>query len=196
MTETPASFEPPQPRRFGPSRRALAQRRALLGALKALSAAVLALAAGSLATPILPLALAKWGLWLLACWLLWLARGRWLLGPLQERELLLQELGLELRRGSFKRLLVFEGIRHVQLVQGPRERIISLRLDTDDDSVTLRDLDGLEQAFAAVAAAKGPKTMIEVEERRTDWGEPLPWALLGVGACLLLAAAFAYSVPK
>lgn len=189
MTETPASFELGEPRRFGPSPRALAQRQALLGALKALAAACLALLAWTLSTPILPLALAKWGLWLLACSLLWQARGRWLLRPLTERELTLQELGLEVRRGDFKRLVIFESIRHIQLVQGPRERVISLRLDLDDDSVLLRDLDGLEQAFAAVAAAKDPKAMIEVEERRMDWGEPLPWALLALLACSVLGLA-------
>ncbi len=190
MTETPASFEISEPRRFGPSPRALAQRHALLAALKLVAAACLALLAFAQPTPILPLALAKWGLWLLACIGLWQARGRWLLQPLMERELTLQELGLELRRGDFKRLVIFENIRHVTLVQGPRERVLSLRLDTDDDSVLLRDLDGLEQAFAAVAAAKDPKALIEVQERRMDWGEPLPWALLGFLACLLLGLGF------
>ena len=180
-------FVPINPRRFGPGARALAQRHALLWTLKVLAFSSLALLAWSLPTPILPMALAKWGFLALAGFLLWHARGRWLLQPLMERELVLGELALEVRRGSFKRLVVFESLRHIQLVQGPHERVLSLRLDLDDDSVALRDLDGLEQVFSALAAAKDPKTLIEVEERRLDWAEPLPWAVTVLVAAALSA---------
>jgi len=178
---------PEGPRRFGPSARALGQRLALLRALKVLAFCSLALLAWNLPTPILPMALAKWGFLALAGFLLWHARGRWLLQPLMERELVLQDLALEVRRGSFKRLVVFESLRHIQMEQGPQERIISLRLDLDDDSVALRDLDGLEQVFSALAAAKDSKTLIEVEEHRLDWGEPLPWAVMVVAVAVMSA---------
>lgn len=173
-------FVPPGPRRFGPSARALGQRRALLGALKALAFGGACLVAIAWPAELLPLELAKWLLVAVLGWGLWTARGTWLLRPLLERELLLQEVALELKRGAFKRLVVFEGLRHIQVIQGPGPRVISLRLDLDDDSVALRDLEGLDEVLGALAAAKDPRTMIEVEERRLDWGEPLPWA--GVAA--------------
>ena len=82
--------------------------------------------------------------------------------------------------------LIYEGLRHVKLVQGPEERLLSLRLDLDDDSVLLRDLEGLPEAFAAVAGSKPDSAIIEIEQRRFDWGEPAPWIVLTFGLVLLL----------
>lgn len=175
------------PRRFGPSERALWQRERLLLAVKLGAVAVLGMS-GLLIQPTPPtLILAKWTVLGLAAWGFWLLAGRTLLRPLREREMLLQDQALELRRGDFKRIVVYESLRHVVVVQGPSERLISLRLDLDDDSVLLRDLEGLPEAFAAVAGAKPDQAVIEIEERRVDWGEPLPWALLALVGGLLAA---------
>lgn len=179
-------------RRFGPSQRALAQRRALWSAFKAALGALGVLAAwaawpqGAAARGAAILALAA------LAWALWRWRGLAFLAPLAERELRLHAHAVELRRGDFKRFVVFEGLRHVSVVQAPGGgRLLSLRLDTDEDSVLLRDLDGLPEAFAAIAGAKPDHALIEIAERRVDWGEPLPWALaLGAGALALGTLAF------
>jgi len=181
-TKTPA----PPPRNFGPSRRALGQRRLLLALLRGAGVGlllVLGLACqGDEPGP----NLALWAGLAVAGVALWLWQGRRLLAPLAERRLLLHDQALELQRGAFKRFVVYEGLRHVKLVQGPEERLLSLRLDLDDDSVLLRDLEGLPEAFAAVAGSKPDSAIIEIEQRRFDWGEPAPWIVLTFGLVLLL----------
>jgi hypothetical protein len=52
--------------------------------------------------------------------------------------------------------------------------------------VRLHGFDGLPEAFAAIAGAKPDRTLIEIDEQRIDWGEPLPWALAGAALALLL----------
>ncbi|HTB21888.1 MAG TPA: hypothetical protein VK914_04185 [bacterium] len=166
--------------RFGPSPRALSQRRALAGAL-----ALLSLACLWLALRMAP----EWG-W--PAWLLAAALGYGLLrtarsaasNPLAGREVLLHPQALELRRAGFRRLVVFENIRHLSIVQSRGGRLWSLRLDLEDDSVTLRDLDGLPRIFAAAAERRPAGVLIEVEELALDWGEPLPWMLLALGLAL------------
>jgi hypothetical protein len=113
---------------------------------------------------------------------------------LHQRHLLLHENALELNRGGFRRFVVFESLQHVQLIQGRHERLVALVLHTADDSVLLRDMEGLGEVFAAVSAAKPPKVLIEVESRRVDWGEPLPWAL-ALGAAVLVLCFFFWIAP-
>jgi hypothetical protein len=61
--------------------------------------------------------------------------------------------------------------------------MIALALITADDTVLLRDLEGLGEVFAMLSQVKPQGVLIEVEEKRVDWGEPLPWMLgLAVGA--------------
>ena len=163
------------PRNFGPSQRALGQRRLVLG---------LTLQPDEAASR-----LALWAGLAVAGGALWFWQGRRVLAPLAERRLLLHDQALELQRGVFKRFVVYEGLRHVKVVQGPQERLLSLRLDLDDDSVLLRDLEGLPEAFAAVAGAKPDSAVIEIEERRFDWGEPMPWMVLALAASLALGLA-------
>jgi len=133
------------------------------------------------------LVLAQWLMLAALGWGLWRRSRQALLQPLLERELLLHDQALELKRGAFTRFVVYSGLRHVKVVQGPGERLLSLTLELDDDSVVLRDLDGLPEAFAAVAGAKPDAAVIEIEERRFDWGEPLPWAVLAAAAGVLVA---------
>lgn len=181
------------PRRFGPSGRALAQRRAVLTAVKAALFACLLLLAWGFAPPSLLFNLAKWAVVAAACWGLWQAGSDWVLGPLAARELKLHGHALELGRGDFRRLVVFDSLRHIHAVQAKGGgRFISLRLDTDDDSVLLRDLQGLPEAFADLAAKKPEKCLIEIEERAVDWGEPLPWLAVAGGGALLLALLLAW----
>jgi hypothetical protein len=183
---SPSQPAPPR-KRFGPSPRALAQRRWLLAGAQALLLAVLILLGLGIRSHGLVLVLGQWLLLAVLGWGLWHSGRRALLQPLLERELLLHDQALELRRGAFKRFVVYSSLRHVKVVQGPGERLLSLSLDLEDDSVTLRDLDGLPEAFAAVAGAKPDSAVIEIEERRFDWGEPLPWAGLALLAGLLLS---------
>ena len=181
MPDVPFPTRPAPPRQFGPSRRALAQRRGLLGAclLIPLELGILGIHPALLGLRLglrLGLAALAWGLWR--------AGDATLLGPLRQRQLLLHDQALELRRGAFTRFVVYEALRHVKVVQGPGERLLSLTLDLDDDSVVLRDLEGLPEAFAAVAGAKPDGAVIEIDERRIDWGEPLPWALLALAVAV------------
>lgn len=181
MPEITDPIHPVPPRHFGPSRRALAQRRGLLGACLL---ALLGLGTAGLESAPADL---RWGLGLglvALAWVLWRAGDALLLGPLRQRQLLLHDQALELRRGAFTRFVVYEALRHIKVVQGPGERLLSLTLDLDDDSVVLRDLEGLPEAFAAVAGAKPDGAVIEIDERRIDWGEPLPWALLALAAAV------------
>ncbi|HZM02301.1 MAG TPA: hypothetical protein VFC44_04685, partial [Candidatus Saccharimonadales bacterium] len=182
-----ASAQADAVQRFGPSPRALAQRRALAVLVVVL---IMVCAYGVLDGALLNLT--GWIRWTLSILLL-LALGR-LFGaaikkPLAEREVLLLPQALELRRGGFRRLVVFENIRHLHIVQNAAGRIWSLRLDLEDDSVSLRDVDGLAKIFTAAAQKRPAGVLIEVEELRVDWGEPLPWILsvLGAGIVALVA---------
>ena len=186
--------DPPKPlarplRNFGPSQRALGQRRLLLGLLRGAGIGLLLVLGLTLQADDPAPRLALWAGLAVVGVALWFWQGRRVLAPLAERKLLLHDQALELQRGAFKRFVVYEGLRHVNVVQGPQERLLSLRLDLDDDSVLLRDLEGLPEAFAAVAGAKPDSAVIEIEERRFDWGEPLPWMVLALAASLAVGLA-------
>lgn len=183
----PAPAEGAGPRAFGPLPRALAQRRALLWALKGLALACVLLLALAFQPPLPWLNALKWVLVGAVSWGLWQAEGAAFSAPLLEREVLLHPHALEIRRNGFKRLVVFENIQHLHLQQAVNGRLLCLRLDLEDDSVSLRDVDGLAAIFEAAAQGRPAKAFIEIEERRLDWGEPLPWAALALGVCLLLA---------
>lgn len=178
---------------FGLSPRALGQRRFLTGLLAALIVAVLYL---DLETASAWPAWARSGPWILAAglaWFLWRVARVAVASPLAGREVLLRPQALELRRGGFRRLVVFESIRHLHIVQSPGGRLWRLRLDLEDDSVTLRDVDGLPRIFAAAAERRPAGTLIEVEEVRIDWEEPLPWILLAAGLALVAALGLAFA---
>jgi hypothetical protein len=124
-------------------------------------------------------------------WALWRVLRSLGSSPLTGREVLLRPQALELRRGGFRRLVVFESIRHLHIAQSPGGRLWRLRLDLEDDSVTLRDVDGLPRIFAAAAERRPAGVLIEVEEVRVDWEEPLPWILLALVLTLLAALGLA-----
>lgn len=174
------------PRRFGPSKRALLQRRAALLALAVVLFVCLVLLLRGWGPRFLHWQLAQGlGAAALAAWF-WREGSKRLLEPLSVRELKLHSHALELGRGDFRRLVVFNTLRHIHAVQAKGGgRFISLRLDTDEASVGLRDLEGLSEAFAELAAKKPEHCLIEIEERAVDWGEPLPW-LFVIGAVVLL----------
>ncbi|HTA16440.1 MAG TPA: hypothetical protein VK786_01680, partial [bacterium] len=176
------------PVRFGPSPRALSQRRILAGALAAMILLCLWSCLG--AAPAMPgLGWVRWleaAALVLGLWLVVRAAGS---NPLAGREVLLHPQALELRRADFRRLVVFASIRHIRIIQSPGGRLWSLRLDLEDDSVTLRDVDGLPRIFAAAAQNRPAGVLIEVEELRVDWGEPRPWILLALSLALLGAVA-------
>jgi hypothetical protein len=192
VTSAPLPKAPPAlPRsgfiRFGPSARARGQRRLLALVLGSLLVASLGLLL-EIGNPL------NWA-WVPWFWLFMGLLGLWRIAaaaarPLRGREVRLGPLGLELRRDDFERLVVFEGLRHLHLVQGPGGRCLSLRLDLDDGSVTLRDIEGLERVFEAAAQGRPTGALIEVEERRVDWEEPLPWILLVLGLGVLLGLVY------
>jgi hypothetical protein len=189
--ETPV---PREPRRFGASERALRQRRILVAAIKGLVLACLAVLMLIVQPPWWWAELLKWAVAVALGWGLWRMPGAALLQPLQQRHLLLHENALELNRGGFRRFVVFESLQHVQLLQGRDERLVALVLHTADDSVVLRDMDGMGEVFAAVSVAKPPSVLIEVDSRPVDWGEPLPWAL-ALGAVVLLLCFLFWIAP-
>lgn len=184
----PATVEAaPEPQRFGASQRALGQRRALLWALKGVLFGILLILALKFQPEALWAIALKWALFAGMSAGLYYARGRFILDPLLERELTLHAHALELRRGSFRRFVVFENLRHIHVVQSAGgERLLSVRVDTDDDSVLLHGFDGLPEAFAAIVGAKPDRTLIEIDQQRIDWAEPLPWALAGAALALFL----------
>jgi hypothetical protein len=167
-------METQAPHSFGPSARALKQRRWLLLAFRLLVLAVLCLAIRQLKLASGTQALLMLGALALA----WLPPGGRILAPLESRRVLLHSQALELQRGQFRRFIVFENIRHVHAVRGPRERMIALYLHTGDDTVAIRDVEGLAQIFTAISAAKPANVLIEMEDRRLDWGEPLAWMVI------------------
>lgn len=195
VTSAPLPSAPPLENagfaRFGPSSRALFQRGLLAWVL-----ALLVLASLYLLLTVLASYASPWtwpwakGLWLILGLFALLRIRSAVHGSLAGREVQLGPLGLELRRDGFKRLLVFESLRHLRLAQAPDGRLCSLRLDLDDGSVTLRDFEGLERIFAAAAQGRPAGALIEIEERRVDWEEPLPWILLILSLALLSALAY------
>jgi hypothetical protein len=182
------SLETPVLAVHGLSARAALQRKALAWALEGLTLASLLLTLGVQ----VPLEGWSWMRWIVAA-ALGVALARIPLAAraslAKAREVRLHEQAIEIRRGGFRRLVVYESLRHLVLRQSPQGRLISLRLDLEDDSVTLRDLQGLERIFAAAAQNRPPKVLIEIEERRVDWREPLPWFLAAALASAAAAAA-------
>jgi hypothetical protein len=191
LPAAPPAFQSPAFSRFGPSRRARIQRRLLAWVLTLLVLCSLYLLLGALASYGWPW---SWP-WVKGLWILLAAAALFRIhgtaaASLAGREVQLGPLGLELRRDGFKRLVVFDSLRHLRLTQAPAGRLHSLRLDLDDGSVTVRDVEGLERIFAAAAQGRPEGVLIEVEERRVDWEEPLPWILLILALALLSGLAF------
>jgi len=191
--ETTPSPVTAEPQRFGPSFRALQQRQWLLQGVKALALACLGAVLLIFQPPAWWAELLKWAVALGLGWTVWRLPGEALLAPIRQRSLVLHEQALELNRGGFRRFIVFENLKHVRLLQGRGERLIAIELHTADDSVLLRDLDGLGEVFAALSARKPASVLIEVESAPVDWGEPLPWALALASAALVLALAVWFS---
>jgi hypothetical protein len=108
---------------------------------------------------------------------------------LERRRVLLNEQSLEISRGSFHRLVVFESVRHLRLRRTKGGRLVSLTLELEDDAVTLRDVERLKDVVEAAAQGRPEKALLEIEEVGVDWGEPQPWTLLclGLGALALVA---------
>lgn len=177
MSETP-SFELAEgPRRFGPSARALKQRRWLLLLLKLIAFFAVGLCWWDLSADNDVAFNLRLGVLVLLAGSLLLIPSAWFVRSLLQRSLLLHGQALELQRGSFRRFVVFENLKHIQALQGSDERLIALVLHTADDTVLLRDLEGLGEVFATLSQVKPNGVLIEVEEKRVDWGEPLPWML-------------------
>jgi len=174
-------------RRFGPSARALAQRVLLVRVVKALVLLSLGVLLLMFQPPAWWAILLKWSIAAALAWGLWRAQGTALLLPIQQRSVILHDQALELQRGDYRRFVVFSSLRHIQAFQGPDERMQALLLHTDDGSLLVRDVEGLGEIFVALSAAKPQGVMIEIEARRVDWGEPLPW-ILSLGAAALLIA--------
>jgi hypothetical protein len=185
---------PREPRRFGASERALQQRRLLILGVKGLALACLGVLLLIFQPPVWWAELLKWTVAAALGWGLWRMKGAALLDPLHQRHLLLHEHAIELNRAGFRRFVVFESLQHVQLIQGRDERLVALVLHTADDSVVLRDTDGLGEIFAAVSIAKPPTVFIEVVHKPVDWGEPLPWALT-LGAVVLILCFLFWIAP-
>ncbi len=189
----PLAAPPAGPRRFWPSKRALGQRLALLWAVKLLTLATLLVLGLSLATPDPMLESVQWGLIAaLAGGSLWFKGGAYF-DPAKQRQVFLHEQALEINRGGYRRFVVFESLKHIKAYQGSDDRMQALELHTADDTVWLRDLEGLGEIFVALSAGKPAGVLVEVEERRVDWGEPLPWGLgLGFAVVALIGLAWAY----
>lgn len=185
---------PTEPRRFGPSDRALGQRRALLLGVKVVTLVSLAVILSMFQPPLWWVGPLKWSLGLLLGWGIWRLHGAALLDPIRQRQLVLHPHALELSRGDFKRIVVFENLYHIHATQGADERMVSIVLHTADDSIVLRDLESLGEIFTALSAAKPASVLIEVETKRIDWGEPLPWTV-AFGVLALFFALLAWTAP-
>ncbi len=187
----PVTDSAPGARRFGPSTRALKQRRWLVLLFKLVLTAIVVVALQALEPKNETLALIVWLAAALAGARLWTREGALVLDPIRRKQVLLHEAVLELSRGGYRRFVVFEGLKHIQAVQDAGEHIIEIRLHTADDSVLIRDVEGLGEIFAAVCAAKPAGVLVEVAEKKVDWGEPLPWVIsLGLSAFLALGLAW------
>jgi hypothetical protein len=133
----------------------------------------------------------------LACWaaaaLLALGilrlKPRALLASLEGRELRIQEQALELVRGNFTRLLFYNQLEQLRMIQGPGEKVLALQLRTLDGSVVLRGYENMEALFTALMSRKPPRVLLEVEESRYDWHSLLLWSRLAylAGAFIFLA---------
>jgi len=190
----PAALPPSGPLRLGPAPRALRQRLALLWVLAGLFLAGFLMALRTQAAlPGWP-----WFQGVLAfgfCSGLWGIRKAARAPSLAGREVFLSGHALEVRRGAFRRLVVFESIRHLCLLRTYSGRLVSLRLDLEDDSVTLRDVDGLARIFETAAQGRPPGDRIELQECRVDWVEPLPWMVMALLAALAAGLAVALDLP-
>ena len=191
---TPAAEPVAQVRHFGPSARALSQRQLLVLVVKGLTVLSLIVLLLMFQPPVWWAELLKWAIAAALAGGLWRAQGTALLTPIQQRSVLLHDQALELKRGDYRRFIVFSSLRHIQAFQGPDERMQSLLLHTDDGSLTVRDVEGLGEIFVALSAAKPQGVMIEIESRRVDWGEPLPW-MLSLGAAALVIALMLWMAP-
>jgi hypothetical protein len=171
---------------FRSSPQAIAERRQVLEGLRW----------GSVASLLL-LAWLIWGspLWLeILVWLLALALiaslARLSIEPLLEpyasRELRLQENAMELVEGNFTRLLFFEHLESLRMIQGKGEKVLALEIKGMDSSLVLRGYENMELLFAQISERRPQQVLLEVVEAKFNTESLGALAALVVAAALLI----------
>lgn len=106
-----------------------------------------------------------------------------LLEPYASRELRLQENAMELLEGNFTRLLFFEHLEGLRMIQGKGEKVLALEIKGMDSSLVLRGYENMELLFAQVSERRPQQVLLEVVEAKFNTES------LGALAALVLAAA-------
>lgn len=168
---------------------ALQERRQLLRDLRfglGLSLILLCLALGNVP---LALRLAAWILMGFLLWGLWRFDGEGLLAPFANREIRMQENALELVEGLFTRLLFFDHLEQLRMIQGSDEKVLALELQTMDGALTLSGYENMETLFSMLSDRKPERVLLEVEELRFNRQSVATWSrgVFACGAVLLLA---------
>jgi hypothetical protein len=176
---------------------AIQERRQLLRDLRLGLALALALLCLALENAPLGVQAACWALAALLLWGLWRLDGEGLLAPFASRELRIQESALELVEGRFTRLLFFEQLEQLRMIQGRDEKVLALELQTLEGALLLRGYENMESLFAILNARKPGRVLLEVEEIRFNRESVSAWSravFLG-GAILLLLLLLAGPSP-
>jgi hypothetical protein len=120
-------------------------------------------------------------------WGLWRLDGEGLLKPFAGRELRIQDNALEIVSGGFTKLLFFEQLEQLRMIQGKDERVLALELRTLDGGALLKGYENMEALFSALNARKPQRVLIEVEEMNWDKGSPAAWSkrIFMIGGALL-----------
>lgn len=177
---------------FKTSAAAVAERRRLLRDLRiGLALTLILLCVAFDKAPVL-LQIVAWVLTALTIWGLWKLDGEGLVAPFAGREIRVQDNVLEIVQGRFTRLLFFEQLEQLRMIQSKDEKVLALELQTLGGAVLLRGYDTMEALFGALSARKPKRVILEVEESRFDRTSITFWhnAIFIFGALVLVLVWF------
>ena len=92
----------------------------------------------------------------------------------------------------FTRFIMFEELMQMRVVQDHDERVLSVELRTDKGAVLLTGYEGMERLFTSLVQRKPKNVVVELEESRVDWSNPLNvfYAMLPLALLVLLPPLF------
>jgi hypothetical protein len=129
-----------------------------------------------------------WLLSLLSIWGLWRFDGEGLLSGYAKREIRIQDNALEIVDGRFTRLLFFDQLEQLRMIQSSDEKVLALELQTMDGALTLRGYENMEILFSILSDRKPSRVLLEVEELRFNRRSVGTWSrsIFGAGAVLMI----------
>ena len=160
------------------SERAIRQREQLLLLIRWLAFAALLAMVWQLNVQSLSGLVLKWATFFICATFLYEFEGRELLEDFSRREVNVTPAAIELRQNLFTRFITFEELQQMRAIQDGDERILAIELRTDKGAVVLSGYEGMERMFTSLTQRKPRNVVVELEESRMNWNNPLAGFLM------------------